>query len=127
MPAGPLQASGRRDTRFLVMTYAEFWPRYLAAHSDPRSRLLHYVGTLAALALVVLAAAAADWRWLVAAPFVGYAPAWLGHFAFERNRPATFDHPLWSAWSDIRMLSLFMTGRLAGELRRAQIGPRHGD
>ena len=104
------------------MRYGEFWPQYLALHADRRTRALHYAGTLTALAALVVAAVAWDWRWLLAALIVGYAPAWLGHFAFERNRPATFGHPLWSLWSDVRMLALFLTGRLAGELRRRQIG-----
>ena len=102
------------------MTYREFWPQYLALHGDRRSRALHYAGTLAAAAALVLAVVAWDWRWLLVAPVLGYAPAWLGHVAFEGNRPATFGHPLWSLWSDIRMLALFLTGRLGAELR--QIG-----
>ena len=101
------------------MNYAEFWPHYLKAHGDPRSRALHYFGTLAAAALIVIAAAEQDWRWLITAPVAGYGPAWLGHAVFEHNRPATFAHPLWSLWSDVRMLGLFLDGRLAGELRRA--------
>lgn len=104
------------------MTYPEFWAQYLALHADRRSRALHYTGTLGAAAALVLAAVEADWRWLVAAPVLGYAPAWLGHFVFEHNRPATFGHPLWSLCSDVRMLALFLTGRLAAELRRRQIG-----
>ena len=102
------------------MTYSEFWPRYLAAHADARCRALHYAGTVAALALVVLAAVETDWRWLVAAPLVGYGAAWFGHAVFEGNRPATFGHPLWSVLSDFRMLGLFLAGRLAGEIRREE-------
>ena len=121
MPPGALQAAGRRAARFPAMSYAEFWPRYLGAHADPRTRALHYLGTLAAAAFLVLAASRADWRWLVAAPLVGYGPAWLGHAVFEHNRPETFAHPAWSLLSDIRMLGLFLTGRLADELRRREI------
>jgi hypothetical protein len=121
MLPGALQALGRRGARFIAMSYAEFWARYLNAHTDPRTRALHYLGTLGAATLVVLAAAGAEWRWLVAAPVVGYGPAWLGHAVFEHNRPETFAHPAWSLVSDLRMLWLFLTGRLAGELRRFEI------
>ena len=118
MLAGALQAAARRAAGFLAMSYGEFWARYLNAHADPRTRALHYLGTLGAGALVVLAAAGAEWRWLIAAPIVGYGPAWLGHAVFEHNRPETFAHPAWSLLSDFRMLGLFLTGRLAGEFER---------
>ncbi len=118
MPPGALQAAGRLATCFMAMTYTEFWARYLNAHADPRTRALHYLGTLGAVACLVLAASGAEWRWLVAAPLVGYGPAWLGHGVFEHNRPETFAHPAWSLVSDLRMLGLFLTGRLAGEIER---------
>ncbi len=100
------------------MTYSEFWPRYLKAHADPRTRALHYLGSGAGVALLVAFAMTRDWRFLVAAPIVGYACAWFGHFVFEHNKPETFGHPLWSLFSDFRMLALFLAGRLAAELRR---------
>ena len=65
------------------MTYAEFWSRYLAAHRDPRTRALHYIGTLGAATCLAFAAIGPDWRWLVAAPILGYAPAWLGKETIE--------------------------------------------
>jgi hypothetical protein len=104
------------------MTYPEFWRRYLDAHSDPRTRGLHYIGTSAAVAALAMAAAQRDWRWLPAAPAAGYGCAWLGHLVFERNRPETFGHPLWSLLSDFRMLGLFVTGRLDRELSIAGEG-----
>jgi hypothetical protein len=104
------------------MSYAEFWRRYLRAHADPRTRALHYLGTALGMVALVLALFERDWRWLVAAPILGYALAWLGHLVFERNRPETFGHPAWSLASDIRMLGLFVAGRLGGELRRAGLG-----
>jgi hypothetical protein len=101
------------------MNYGEFWPRYLAAHANPRTRALHYVGTGGAALAVLAAALSRDWRWLIAAPFVGYGCAWIGHFVFEHNRPETFSHPFWSLYSDFRMLALFATGCLDAERRRA--------
>ncbi len=104
------------------MTYPDFWRRYLAAHRDPRTRGLHYLGTSLALTAFVAAAATCDWRWLIAAPIMGYALAWLGHLVFEHNRPETFGHPLWSLASDFRMLGLFLSGRLGRELHRSGTG-----
>jgi hypothetical protein len=118
MPEGPLQ--GLRQ-----LTYAEFWQRYLAAHADRRTRGLHYLGTVSAMALLVVAAFERDWRVLLAAPVVGYASAWLGHLVFEHNRPETFGHPGWSLVSDFRMLGLFASGRLRKELRGAGITMRN--
>lgn len=105
MPAGTLQA-------LCGMTYPEFWRRYLSAHRDPRTRALHYVGTSGAVAALIAAATSRNWRWLPAAPIVGYGCAWLGHLVFEHNRPETFGHPFWSLASDFRMLALFLSGRL---------------
>jgi len=105
-----------------AMTYAQFWRRYLAAHGDPRTRGLHYLGTSLALIAIAAAAAGRDWRWLLAAPIAGYAFAWIGHLVFEHNRPETFGHPFWSLVSDFRMFSLFVSGRLADEFRNTQAG-----
>jgi hypothetical protein len=107
------------------MNYPEFWRVYLAAHTNPRTRGLHYLGTGCGIAALVVAAFERDWRWLLVAPVAGYAFAWLGHFVFEHNRPATFGHPIWSLVSDFRMLGLFLTGRLGDELRRIGITARN--
>ena len=104
------------------MTYSEFWPRYLAAHRDPRTRALHYTGSLCVLALLAAVLVTRDWWFLLAMPVVGYAFAWTGHFVFEHNKPETFGHPIWSLYSDFRMLALFLCGRLAGENRRMADG-----
>ena len=120
MPGSPLQ--GLRG-----VTYPEFWRRYLAAHSDPRTRGLHYFGTSLAVAAIAAAGVERDWCWLLAAPAAGYALAWFGHFKFEHNRPETFGHPIWSLISDFRMLGMFLSGRLGDELQRAGAGERSDD
>jgi hypothetical protein len=102
-----------------IATYAEFWPHYLRAHRDPRTRFAHYLGTGLGLALVVLAVTLRDWRLALAALLAGYACAWFAHGVFEGNQPATFGHPLWSLYSDFRMLALWASFRLQPELEKA--------
>ena len=102
-------------------TYAEFWPFYLREHAKPATRAVHYLGSAAAIGGVVLAIATSSWWWLLAVPIFGYGPAWFGHFVIEKNRPATFEAPLWSLISDYRMFGLFVTGRIGAELRKHQI------
>ena len=102
-----------------IASYAEFWPHYLRAHRDPRTRAAHYLGTSLGVALVVLAAIRSDWRLLVAAPLAGYAAAWFAHAVFEGNRPATFGHPWWSFYSDFRILALWASFHLQPELDKA--------
>jgi len=99
-----------------AVTYGAFWHRYLRAHARPATRGLHYVGSLLALAVIVLAVTTQHWWWLIAAPVIGYAFAWIAHFFVEGNRPETFGHPLWSLASDFRMFSLALTGRLQAHL-----------
>jgi hypothetical protein len=102
-----------------ALTYAAFWHRYLRAHARPATRGLHYVGSLLALAAILTALISQHWWWLIAAPIIGYAFAWVAHLFIEGNRPETFGHPLWSLASDFRMLALWLSGRLAPHLTAA--------
>ena len=103
------------------MTYPEFWHRYLRAHARKPTRILHYAGTALALACLAAAAILRDWRWLPAAPLIGYGFAWTAHALVEQNRPETFGHPFWSLASDVRMLALAATGRLRPHLQAAGV------
>lgn len=106
----------------MARSYAEFWPLYLREHRHPWTRTLHCVGTALGTAIGITAIATLDWLLLVAAFVVGYAFSWFSHAFVERNRPATFGHPLWSFVSDFRMLGFWITGRLGREINRHNIG-----
>ena len=85
-------------------SFREFYPFYLGQHRHPVSRRLHVIGTLALLAIAVFALATRQWRLLPAAVVLAYGCAWIGHFVFEKNRPATFSHPLYSLRGDFTLL-----------------------
>ena len=99
--------------------YAAFWPHYLRAHARPSTRRVHCAGTVSALGLALTALWKRDWRLALAAPLVGYGAAWSAHVGLEGNVPATFGHPAWSLYSDLRMAALMLTGRLEPHLRKA--------
>ena len=93
-------------------SFREFYPYYLSEHSHRTSRRLHVVGSIAVLALVGVAIATANGWWLLAALLCGYGFAWVGHFFFEKNRPATFQHPLYSFLGDWIMFKDVLSGRI---------------
>ncbi|WP_271408411.1 Mpo1-like protein [Pseudomonas sp. Q1-7] len=93
-------------------SFAEFYPYYLQEHSNDTCRRLHYVGSLLVLGILGYALATQQWLWLLALPFAGYGFAWVGHFAFEKNKPATFKYPLYSFIGDWVMLKDAFTGRI---------------
>jgi hypothetical protein len=102
----------------------EFWPFYLAQHLNPANRRLHFIGTTLGLALAALAACRREPRLLLAAAAAAYGSAWIGHFFFERNAPATFKHPLLSLRADLRMYGLAWRGKLDAEIRSRTAGIR---
>ncbi|QYJ96569.1 DUF962 domain-containing protein [Shewanella alkalitolerans] len=92
-------------------SFKDFYPFYLSQHRDPRCRALHYGGSLSVIALLVVAIVLAKYWLLWLLPVLGYGAAWIGHFVFERNRPATFEYPLYSFFADWVMLAQWLTGR----------------
>ena len=103
--------------------FANFWPEYVRAHSQPGTRAIHLAGTLAGWSLLVAAIALRRWWWIAVALGASYALAWLSHFFVEHNRPASFEHPLWSWWADQKMVALMISGRMNEEVRRCAETP----
>lgn len=94
------------------MGFAEFYPRYLADHSNRTCRRLHFIGTTLGLAAALHSLSTLDFRWLAAGLVAGYALAWIGHFFFEKNRPASFTHPFLSFAGDWAMWRDMLTGKI---------------
>lgn len=105
-------------------SFADFWPFYLGEHSRPATRALHAAGTTISTVLIIVLAMQGKWAWLPLPLVIGYGCAWVGHFLVEHNRPATFQHPLWSFMGDYKMLALMLTGRLDAELSRLSLAGR---
>jgi hypothetical protein len=108
-----------------LASFEAFWPYYVAQHRDPANRALHFLGTSLAVASVAAAATLSPW-WALMVPLVGYGPAWIGHYCFEKNKPATFRHPLWSLRGDIRMYALLWRDRMDAEIERSRVFYPHG-
>jgi hypothetical protein len=92
--------------------FADFYPFYLSQHSNRTCRRLHFAGTTLGLLAILHAFSTLNFWWLLAGLVAGYGFAWIGHFFFERNRPATFTHPLYSFMGDWVMWKDILTGRI---------------
>ena len=99
-----------------ISTFDEFWPFYVSQHLNPTNRVLHAVGAIAAVAMGVSAVIGRAPLAAVAGVVAAYALAWIGHFVYEKNRPATFTYPLLSLRADFRMLRLIMSGQMDTEI-----------
>lgn len=93
-----------------IKTFAEFYQFYLTEHRNTTSRVLHFIGTMLVCIFLLVALLWSNYRMLIYTPFLGYGFAWLGHFFFEKNRPATFKYPLWSLASDFKLFYEILTG-----------------
>ena len=93
-------------------SFREFYPYYLGEHRNRLCRRLHFIGSTLVIAIVVAAAWTRQPLWLLLAPVAGYGFAWIGHYGFEKNRPATFRHPLYSLLGDWVMFADVLRGRV---------------
>jgi hypothetical protein len=93
-------------------SFREFYPFYLSEHENPTCRRLHFVGTTLVIVFLATAFLTRNAWWLVGALVGGYGFAWIGHFFFEHNRPATFTYPVYSFIGDWVMFKDLLTGKI---------------
>lgn len=93
-------------------SFAEFYPFYLGEHANRTCRRLHFVGSTGSLVCLALLVGTGNPWWLLAGLVCGYGFAWLGHFGFEKNKPASFSRPLYSFMGDWVMYKDLWTGRI---------------
>ena len=93
-------------------SFKEFYPFYLSQHQNPTCRRLHFVGSLLVLIILFSVAITRQFHYLLALPLIGYGFAWLGHFFFEKNKPATFIYPFYSLLGDWVMFKDMLIGKI---------------
>jgi hypothetical protein len=96
----------------MYSSFREFYPYYLSEHANSTCRRLHFVGSTLVLITLVAAIFTRHWAWLWLLPLLGYGFAWVGHFFFEKNRPATFKYPFYSFAGDWVMYVQMLGGKI---------------
>ncbi len=91
--------------------FKEFYPFYLLQHQNPKCKRLHFIGTLLVCLFLLTALITRNYYWLILVPIVGYGFAWVGHFVFEKNKPATFQHPFYSLLGDFVLFKDILLGK----------------
>ncbi len=100
------------DALASISSFAEFYPFYLGEHRHRTCRRLHFLGSTLALLCLGTLLVTGQPLWLLAGLLCGYGFAWIGHFGFEKNKPASFRRPLWSFMGDWRMYWEIWSGRI---------------
>lgn len=86
--------------------FQQFWPFYLSQHRNRMNRFMHLAGASTGLTLGFFLALQDQLLYAVIVMLVaGYGLSWIGHFFFEKNRPATFKYPIYSFFADIKMVT----------------------
>lgn len=101
-------------------TFKDFYPYYLTEHQDEVCRELHFTGTASLFVILFIALITQKWALIGLLPLVGYGFAWVGHFFFEKNKPATFTYPIWSLGSDFVMFYHILTDQIDEKLEEAR-------
>ena len=93
-------------------SFKEFYPFYLSEHSNNTNKILHAIGSIGVLCIVLYSLLNLNLKILYLAPICGYGFAWVGHFFLEKNKPATFQYPIYSFIGDWVMLKDIILGKI---------------
>jgi hypothetical protein len=94
-------------------TFAEFYPFYLGEHSNRTCRRLHFLGSSLGLVCLGMMFMTGKPQYVLYGLLCGYACAWVGHFGFEKNKPASFKRPLYSFMGDWVMYKDMWLGKVS--------------
>ena len=92
------------------MSIKEYYKHYLALHQNKWTRRFHVVGQVTTIVVLLYALFNKAWFLLLAVPFMVYPFAWLGHFLFEKNKPAAFSNPILAKVCDWIMFKDWIMG-----------------
>lgn len=92
--------------------FNDFYPFYLSQHQTLMCRRLHFAGTALVCLSVLMFLFTFSWFWFILIPITGYGFAWVGHYVYEKNKPATFLYPLYSLMGDFVMFWQILIGKL---------------
>lgn len=95
------------------VTKSNFYDFYLNEHQNVICRRLHFAGSSFGLLGLATAIKTGKPAPLFKGIAAGYACAWVGHFFFEKNKPATFKYPMQSFASDFRMYGDVLRGNVS--------------
>lgn len=100
--------------------FSDFYLFYLMEHRNKNCRMFHAIGTSLVIVFLIYTLITRDWRFLILLPVCGYGFSWIGHFGFERNKPAAFKHPFYSLISDFVMNWHIWTGQINRKIKLAE-------
>ena len=98
------------DTKFT--SFKKFYPYYLSEHKLRINKILHIIGSLTSLIFMISTIYIEKYKYIPISILCGYACAWIGHFIFEKNKPATFKYPIYSFIGDWVMLKDVLIGKV---------------
>ena len=98
------------DTKFT--SFKDFYPYYLSEHKLKINKVLHVIGSLIGLLFLFYILYVEKYKLIPISLLFGYTFAWIGHFFFEKNKPATFKYPVYSFIGDWVMLKDIFSGKI---------------